>query len=348
MTISLNYLLRRLALAFFIVIGVIVFSYTLILATPGDPAVKWAGRPRGPGAEKAIELARRELGLDKPIYIQVVLFIYNFFTGNLGHSIAYKGQPVFDLVVMRFMSTLELTLLAYIISIPVAFNLGLQSALKRGSNLDNLIQSVSVVLASTPSYWLAILLLLFTLMISTSLGISMPVYGTVSPKLEVETGFELITGSYLLDSLIQGNILIFVDALLRMILPAIAISLYPIGALTRLTRILVAESLLEDYVKASIALGVKREILIKHFVLRSITPSFIQVAGLSFTYSLIDAMIVESIFGRRGLGDLLISALYSADFKIAVTLLALLAVFYVVVNTVVDILQAIIDPRVRL
>ncbi len=348
MAISLNYLFKRLLLAFCVVVGVIVFSYMLVLATPGDPAVKWAGRPRGPGAERAIELARRELGLDKPIYVQVVLFIYNFFTGNLGYSIAYKGQPVISLVITRFMNTLELTILSYLISVPIALYLGLHSALKRGGYFDNIVQSISVLLASTPTYWLATLLLLIALLISINTGKPIPVYGTISPRLEIETNFKVITGSYLLDSIIQCNMLVFVDALLRMLLPAIAISAYPIGALTRLTRILVAEALLEDYVKTMVALGVKRDIVIRHFVLRSIIPPLVQVTGLSFTYSLIDAMVVESIFGRKGLGDLLISALYSADFKIAVTLLAFLAVFYIIVNTLVDILQALIDPRVRL
>jgi len=342
LTISLNYIFKRLILAFCVVVGVLVFSYVLILATPGDPAVKWAGNPRGPGAVKAIQLAREELGLDKPIYVQIAVFMYNFFTGNLGYCIAYKGQHVVQVMITSFMSTFELTLLAYVISVPLALYLGLYSALKRGGIFDNIVQSASVVLASTPTYWLATLLLL----VFTILKIS--VYGTASPRLIAETGFNTITGSYLLDSVLQGNMQVFVDSFLRMIPPALAISIYPIGALTRLVRVLVAKSLLEDYVKASIALGVERGTIIRYFVVRSIIPSLVQVSGLSFTYSLIDAMVVEAVFGRRGLGSLLIGALNTADFKIAVTLIAFIAIFYIFVNTLVDILQALIDPRVRL
>jgi len=342
LTISLNYIFKRIILALCVIVGIVVFSYVLILATPGDPAVKWAGNPRGPGATRAVQLAREELGLDKPIYVQVAIFMYNFFTGNLGSSIAYKGLPVVQAIITSFMSTFELTLIAYIISVPIALYLGLYSALKRGGIFDSIIQPASVVLASTPTYWLATLLLLaFTIS-------KISVYGTASPRLIAETEFNTITGSYLLDSILQGNVRVFVDSLLRMIPPALAISVYPIGALTRLVRVLVAESLLEDYVKASIALGVERGIIIRHFVVRSIIPSLVQISGLSFTYSLIDAMVVESIFGRRGLGSLLISALNTADFKIAITLIAFIAIFYIIVNTLVDILQAIIDPRVRL
>lgn len=343
MPISLNYVLKRTFLSILIVVGVIVFTYTLLIITPGDPAVKWAGNPRGPKAHEAVELARRELGLDQPIYIQIARFIYNVFTGNLGLSIAYK-IPVTQVVYSGFTSTLELLLFTYILAVPMGILLGLYSALRRGSSIDGFIQSFSVVLASTPTFWLATIIVL---VIYSTTGF-LP-YGRVSSKLEITTGFQSITGFYLLDSLLQGNIPVFLDVLTRLIPPALAISVYPLGVITRVTRTLIAEALLEDYVKAGVAWGVNRTTILKHFVFRSIIPPIIQTSGLAFVYSMVDAMVVESlVFGRPGLGSILLDALHKADFRVALALVIYLTIFYIIVNTLVDIIQAIIDPRVKL
>jgi len=341
--ISLNYIIRRIVLSFLVVIGVIVFSYLLLMLTPGDPAVKWAGNPRGPGAAKAVELARRELGLNQPLYVQVAGFIYNVLTGNLGMSIAYK-IPVNQVILSGFTSTLELLVFAYLLAVPVGVWLGVCSALRRGGRLDAFTQSFSIVLTSTPTFWLGAIILLI---LYSAFGL-IP-YGRVSSKLVLESGFEPVTGLYLLDSLITGNFQVFIDVLKRMIPPALAISIYPIGALARVTRTLVAEALLEDYIRAAVAWGVRRQTIIRQFVLRSAIPPLIQVSGLAFVYSLVDAMVVETlIYGREGLGSILLDALHKSDFRVAIALVVYLTIFYIAINTLVDILQATIDPRVRL
>ncbi|MEM4762538.1 MAG: ABC transporter permease [Desulfurococcaceae archaeon] len=343
MPVSLNYIFKRIILSILVILGVIVFSYLLLMLSPGDPAVKWAGNPRGPGATKAIELAREELGLNKPLYMQIVNFIYNFLTGNLGLSIAYK-IPVSQVIVSGFAATLELMLFTYFFSVPLGIWLGIYSAINRGSRIDSFIQSMSIILASTPTFWLGSLLLLA----SNSLTGFFP-YGRVSSKLALSTGFTPITGFYLLDSLIQGNIQVFIDVLVRLIPPALTISVYPIGVLARVTRTLVAEALLEDYVRAAVAWGIKRKTIIRQFVLRSIVPPVIQISGLSFVYSLVDAMVVETVvFGREGLGSILIDSLHKADFRVTLALAVYLTAFYIIVNTLVDIVQATIDPRIRL
>jgi len=341
--VSLNYIFKRILLSILVVIGVIVFSYILLLYTPGDPAVKWAGNPRGPEARKAIEMARRELGLDQPIHVQIAQFIYHVFTGNLGLSIAYK-VPVSQVITSGFTATLELLVFAYLLAVPLGLWLGIYSALRRGSRLDSFIQSLSVVLASTPTFWLGAIIAL----ISYSTTGFLP-YGRVSYKLATSTGFNPITGFYLLDALIQGNYAVFLDALLRIIPPALAISVYPIGVVARVSRTLVAEALLEDYVRTAVAWGVRRNTIIKHFVLKSIIPPVIQISGLAFVYSIVDAMVVESlVFGREGLGSILLDSLHKADFRVTIALAIYLTIFYISVNTIVDIIQASIDPRVKI
>lgn len=343
MPISLNYIFKRTILSFLVVMGVIVFSYLLLMLTPGDPAVKWAGNPRGPGATKAIELARHELGLHQPLHVQIVNFIYNVLTGNLGTSIAYK-IPVNQVILSGFTSTLELLIFAYMLAVPIGVWLGVCSALRRGKRLDSFVQSFSIILTSTPTFWLGAVILLI---LYNALGL-IP-YGRVSSRLALESGFKPITGFYLLDSLMTGNVQVFLDVLTRLIPPALAISIYPIGALARVTRALVAEALLEDYIRAAVAWGIKRQTIIRHFVLRSAMPPLIQVSGLAFVYSLVDTMVVETlIYGREGLGSILLDALHKSDFRVAIALVVYLTIFYIVINTLVDILQAIIDPRVRL
>ncbi|ADV65263.1 binding-protein-dependent transport systems inner membrane component [Desulfurococcus mucosus DSM 2162] len=342
MPVSMNYLVKRVFGGILIIIGAIVLSYLVIILSPGDPAVKWAGNPRGPNAPLAIEKAREELGLDDPLYLQVARFVLNVFKGDIGVSIAYK-QPVFQLIYSRLQSTLELLIVAYLMAVPLGVFLGIYSALRRGSRRDSIIQAAGTILANTPTFWLATgFFLAFSIF-----GVSL--YGRVNTRLAISTGFHPVTGFYLIDSLIQGNTAVFVDVLLRIIPPALAISVYPLGVLIRLTRTLMAEALLEDFIRTAVAWGVKRSTIIWRYALKASIPGVLQVAGLSFAYSLIDAMVVEyTVFGREGLGSLLYDALNYTDFRLATGLIIVVTVFYLVVNTLTDIVQALVDPRVKL
>ncbi|MEM1732377.1 MAG: ABC transporter permease [Desulfurococcaceae archaeon] len=342
MPISLNYIIRRVFLSLFVILGVVLVTYFIIILSPGDPAVKWAGNPRGPNATLAIERARVELGLDKPIHIQIIGFIYNVLTGNLGESIAFK-IPVISIIQRNLIATLELLIFTYAISLPIGISLGIYSALKRGTWIDGFLQTLGIVLANTPTFWIGTILFLLLI----SMGFSP--HGRVNLKLAIDTGFTPITGFYLIDSLVQGNLQVFYDVFLRMIPPAVAISVYPVGLMIRVVRTLTTEILLEDYVRASIAWGVNKNIIIRHYVTKALMPGVIQICGLAFAYSLIDAMVIETaIYGREGLGTLLITSLQYSDFRLAIALIIVVTVFYLVVNTIADLIQAIIDPRVKL
>ena len=342
MPVSLNYIVKRLFWSILVLVGVIIFSYLVIILSPGDPAVKWAGNPRGVNATFAIEAARRELGLDKPLYMQVFDFVAKVLTGDLGISIAYK-QPVFTILYSNLAATLELLLCSYIIVLPIGIVLGVYSALHRDELIDDVLQSFGTIMANTPAFWLAAIV--FLLLVSAG----SPVYGRIDTRLALETGFQSITGFYLLDSILQGDIVIFIDVLVKLIPPALIIGVYPLGLSIRLSRTLMAESLTEDFVRAAVAWGVKRGRIIWKYAFRASIPPLVQVFGLAFAYSLIDAMVVEyAVFGREGLGRLLVDALNYSDFKLAIGLLIVVTAFYLVINTVADVIQALIDPRVRL
>ena len=341
MPLSLNYLVKRLLWGVAVLVGVVVFSYVVIILSPGDPAVKWAGNPRGPGAAKAVEEARRELGLDLPLHLQVLNFLKMVLTGDLGYSIAYR-QPVIAVLTRNLAATLELLFAAYLIGVPLGSLLGVAAAMRRGGSVDGLLQTLGLALASTPSFWLG--MAVFAVLFSAGF----PAYGRVSTGLALATGFQAITGFYLLDALLQLNAPVFFDALARLLPPALAVAAYPTGLCLRLSRALVADALLEEYVRAAVAWGVKRRVVVWKYAFRAALPGLVQVAGTAFAYSLIDAMVVEYVFGREGLGRLLFDAIAFSDFKLAVGLLVLVAAFYLAVNTLADVAQALIDPRVKL
>lgn len=341
MALSLNFLVKRALWSAAVLIGVITLSYLVIILSPGDPAAKWAGNPRGPGAAKAIEAARRELGLDQPVHVQVLSFLRRALTGDLGLSIAYR-QPVYSVLWRNLVATLELLLLAYLIAVPLGSFLGSTAATRRGSSIDCALQVVSLALANTPSFWLS--LAIFTALFPTGF----PMYGRVSVSLALSTGFQAITGSYLLDALLQLNLPVFLDALARLVPPALAVAAYPAGVCLRVSRVLVADALLDDHVRAAVAWGVRRRVVVWRYAFRAALPGLTQVSGLAFAYSLVDAMVVEHVFGREGLGRLLFDALSVNDFKLAIGLLVVVAVFYLVVNTITDVVQALVDPRVKL
>jgi len=342
LAVSLGYVLKRVFYSLLVIIGVIVVTYAIIIFSPGDPAARWAGNPRGPGAERAIEVARAELNLDKPLYVQIPLFVLNVFTGNLGVSISTK-TPVLATIWAHLSSTLELLIFGYLIGIPLGVLLGVYSALRRGTPRGDALESVGFVIANTPSFWTSMALFL---VLAEVLGVSS--YGRIDAKLAAALGFKPITGFYTVDTLLQGDFILFLDVLKRILPPAFVVALYPTGVGIRVVRVMMSEALGEDYVRQAVALGVEKREVIWAYAFRGTVPGLTQVMGLAFAYSLVDAMVVEYVFGREGLGSLLVSAVVSNDFKLAASILIVISVFYILANTITDIVQSWIDPRVVL
>ncbi|MCD6301601.1 MAG: ABC transporter permease [Staphylothermus sp.] len=342
MPVSLNYLVKRIFWSLLIIIGVIILSYIIIISAPGDPARIWAGNPRGEKAIYAIQKAREELGLDQPLPIQILKYTLQILSGNMGISIEYR-VPVVDIIWRGLTATLELLVVSYIIGVSIGILLGVESALRRGSRFDGLMQSLAIILANAPSFWLGIGVIV---LLAETIGFTG--YGRIDPYIMYQTGFHPITGFYLLDALIQGNFAVFIDVFLRILPPAIVVATYPLGLGLRVSRALIAENLNEDYVRVAVAWGIKRKIVIWKYAFRGAIPSLTQVMGLAFAYSLIDAMIVEVVFGREGLGSIAFSIIGKSDYTLITGLMVTVTIFYILMNTLADILQAIIDPRVKL
>jgi len=338
MPISLHYIIKRSFSALAILIGVLIVTYILIYIAPGNPAYVWAGRPRGPKAIEAIENAVKELGLNKPIHEQIAIHVIKFFSGDWGTSIRFK-QLVKDLVLRNLASTIELLIFSFLIAIPIGIFMGMYAALYRGSKIDTLIQLTSSILANSPRFWIAIAFILAL----QNIGLS--TFGRISPEYRIE--IHEITGFYIIDSILQNRFDILLDVVLRLIPPALAVATYPIGLLSRMTRMLLSESLQEEYVREAISLGLPRKVVVFRYALRGVIPALTQISGLVFAYSIVDAMAVEYVFGREGLGYIIIKAIPANDYPLIISSLSIIAMIYIIVNTIVDIVQASINPRVR-
>jgi len=340
--LTLNYIVRRSALSLALVVGVLLLSFVLTYYAPGDPALTWAGRPRGPGALEAIERARQELGLDKPLWYQLSAYMQRFLSGDWGTSVKFK-TPVLGLVLRGFAASLELVAYSFLIAVPLGYLLGISAALSRGRPRDRVIYYFSAAISGTPRFVMAATAYVSLYALSQALGTPV-VYGRVSSELRV--GFVEITGAITVDSLIQGRLDVLVDSLVKIVSPALVLSTYPMGVLARVVRLAVAEALEEEYVRQAVSLGIPAGVVLRRYVAPSVVPVVAQLSGLFFSYSLVEAMAVEGIFGREGLGYLLVKALESSDYPLIVGSIVLVSVVFVVANTVADVVQAKVNPRV--
>lgn len=340
MPVNKEYIAKRLILLVVVVLGVLVITFVITRLIPSHPELLWAG----PHATmEQIEKARRELRLDQPIYVQLYYYLLDFLSGNWGVSWRTR-HPILDDILSALPATLELVIVAFIIAVVIGVPLGALAALRRGTWVDGAVRIVSVLGASVPVFWLALIL---QLVFSNWLSI-LPGAKRVDEAVVLETGFHPITGFILLDSLIEGNWPVFTNALHHIVLPALVLSFYPMGLSARMTRAVMIEVLSEMYTRSAMAWGLPRRLIIYKYALKNTIAPVIASLGLSFGYTIIGAFMVELIFVWPGLGLYAAMSLLSFDYPAVIACIVVVAIVYTLVNTIVDILHAIIDPRVEL
>ncbi|MCS7126732.1 MAG: ABC transporter permease [Aigarchaeota archaeon] len=340
MPVSKEYIVKRIILLIFVILGVLFITFVITRLIPARPELLWAG----PHATiEQIERARKQLHLDKPIYIQFILYLQDFLTGNWGISWRTKSPVIVD-VLSTLTATLELVIIAFFFAFIIGIPVGVLAALKKYSWIDDLTRIITVVGASIPVFWLA---LIVQLVFGSWLGI-LPSAKRVDEWIVIVTGFKPVTGFYLLDSVIQGNLPVFIDTVKRIILPALVLAAYPFCLSTRMTRAVMIEVLSEQHVKSLIAWGLsKKTILFKYSLKNTIVP-VIASLGLSFGYTIIGAFMVELVFVWPGIGFYAAMSLLSFDYPAVIGCVITVAIFYSIINTLVDMIHSIIDPRVRL
>jgi peptide/nickel transport system permease protein len=330
-----RYILRRLLLALPALFGLVILTFVLTRVIPGDPAATLAGDSATP---EQIADIRARYGLDRPIWEQAVVHVKQVLTGDLGSSI-FSGRPVIEEIGFRLPATLELTFFALFLATIIGIPLGVVAALNHNGPIDQLVRLLSVGGLAIASFWLALML---QLVFAMEWGL-LPLRGRV----EVELGMPpLRTGLLLVDSLLAGRPDQFRDALAHLILPAVTLCLPGLASIARFTRSGMLEMLQKDFVLYARAAGYGRFRLYAIFVLRNAVTMTVTQIGLLFGALISGAVAVEAIYDWPGLGTYAVQAILSADYKALLAVTLVVGVVYAVVNVLVDVVQALVDPRV--
>jgi len=334
----IKFTLRRLLLGLIVLFGVVLITFILTRVVPSDPAAKWAGLRATP---EQIELARIQLGLDKPIYVQFIRYMTDLLNGNLGHSFRTR-QPILSDLQSRLPATLELVIISSLFAILVGIPLGVVSASNKGKLPDHFSRLFSVGVVSLPTFWIGLILQLVFYRI---LGI-LPIGGRVSLETTLFMDIPTITGFITLDALFAGNFTVFFDAVWHLILPGFTIGMYPIGLVARMTRSALLEILNEDYITAARSYGLPERTVLWSYALKNSVGPTSTVVALSIGYTLVNTFLVEAIFAWPGIGSYIATAVTGLDYPAIMGVTIVSTVAYVILNLVADIVVAL-DPRVR-
>jgi peptide/nickel transport system permease protein len=309
--------------------------FFMVRAIPGDPAQLLLGQQ---ATQEQVQQVRQNMGLDKPVIVQYGIFLADAVRGDLGDSIV-SGRPVTTELFERFPATLELTLFAMLVAIVVGVPVGVISAVKQYSWLDKATSVLALTGISMPIFWLAMILIVIFFV---NLG-WLPFPGRLSTGYAVTS----ITGLLLVDSLLTFNFPAFWDGLKHLILPAIALGTIPMAVVMRMTRSSMLEVMGEDYVRTARAKGVVPwRVVFKHALRNAMLPT-VTVIGLQTGLLMSGAVITETIFSWPGVGQIAYDSVNRRDYAMIQGVVLYGAALFVLVNLFVDILYAVLDPRVR-
>jgi len=291
---------------------------------PGDPAAVFLGENATP---EAVASLREELGLDRPLPVRLFDYAREVLRGNLGQSI-FQREPVLDIVLRRLPATLELAFASFLLAVLSGVALGTMAALWRGSFLDVAASAVALLGVSMPVFWLGILLMAW---LSVDWG-WLPAIGRGEP---------------LPSALASGDIRLVTDSLRHLVLPTITLAIHHAAVISRLVRASMLSTLHEEFVVAAHARGLSSSRVTAHALTNAILP-VLSVAGVRFGALLGGAVLTESIFGWPGLGQLAVTAISERDLPLVQGVVLVFALMFILVNLVVDLAHASLDPRIRL
>ncbi len=333
-----NYIIKRILLGILVLIGVITITFFLTRVIPSDPAAMWAG-PRA--TPEQLAQATEDLGLNEPLIVQFFIYLKNLLQGELGYSLRTR-QPVLTELKTFIPPTVELVLLSTALAVIIGIPLGLVSAQKKDKPIDHASRFISVGAVSLPTFWVGMFLqLIFYRWLSV-----LPLGGQLDPVVRIMNDVPHKTGFLILDCLLTGSWVVLTDALKHMVLPTIAIALYPIGLVARMTRSALVEVLSEDYIKAARSYGIKENVVLWNYALKNSLGTTITVLALSIGYTLVSTFLIEAIFDWPGIGTYISSAVITLDYPAIMGVTLFSSISYIILNLIADILIAM-DPRVR-
>ncbi len=335
----LRYLGRRLLLTIIMLIGVSLLVFLISHMVPSDPIATNLGQKAMSNPE-VVAAYKAKWGLDQPLHVQYLTYLGNMLKGDFGVSLR-TGKPVLDDILRYFPATLELSLFAITIAIVFGVLFGLVSAIFRNKPIDQVLRAISVSGVSIPSFWFSLLAL--DVFYKNLKWFSGP--GRLDSRMSVQSGG---TGFFVLDGLLSGNFQMVANALSHIALPAIVLGFFTMGLIARQTRSNLLEVLSMDYIRTARAKGMsERKVVFKHAFNNALIP-VITVAGMGFCNLLGGMVFVEKIFSWPGIGQYAYLSATTLDFPAICGVSMLIALNYVVINLIIDILYGVIDPRIRL
>ena len=315
----LSFLLRRFALVIPTLIGVAIAVFFLIRVMPGDVVVVKLRADGASVTEEAIQTERKRLGLDKPLYQQFTEYMVGLAKGDLGKSL-WTGESVAKEIAIRFPVSFQVAIMATLIAVLIAIPLGTLSAIYKDTWIDWLVRILAVSGLAIPSFWLGMIMILGLLSVFNWL-----------PKI--------------------GYVSIFVDPvanLSALIWPALSVGYRYAAVATRMMRSALLEVLREDYIRTARAKGLFQKLITRRHALRNAMLPVVTVIGLEFAFLIGGLVVTEQVFNLNGIGKLFVDATTRGDFALIQGLVLLIAVIFIIVNLFVDLLYALLDPRIRL
>jgi len=345
-----RFILRRLLSIIPTLLGVTLVIFLFQRLIPGDPAVAMLGER---ATEDNVARIREQFGLNRPAFLdrdalaegdlegffdsQYTRYFRRIIRFDLGESI-HRQVPVAETLKERFPATLELSLLAMSLALIIGIPFGIASASRRNTALDGLTMVGSLIGVSMPIFWLGIMgIMLFSVILQW-----LPSGGRLSTGVEIQS----ITNLYLLDSLLTGNIKGFLDALQHIILPAVALATIPAAIITRMTRSSMLDVLQEDYIRTASAKGLSRQIVLFRHALKNAFLPVVTIIGIQAGVLLAGAVLTETIFSWPGIGKWVYDSILGRDYPIVQGTTLLIALIFLLINLVVDLSYAVLDPRI--
>jgi peptide/nickel transport system permease protein len=331
-------IMGRVAQAVPTILGIIVVTFLMTRALPGDPAAFFAG----PAAtEASIAQIRAQLGLDQPLWVQFTRYVQALAVGDLGRSIS-TGQAVSSDLASRLPASLELTLLALVLSLAVAVPLGVLAAVRQDSWVDQLCRLIVTAGVSLPTFFTGLVLVyVFYYLLGWA---PMPVgrldlLAVIPPQ---------VTGFLLIDAPLAGDWSAAWSALRQLILPAASLALFTLAPIARMTRAAMLQALGSEYLRTARACGLARRTILFTYALRNAQLPVVTTLGMVFSFSLGANVLIEKVFSWPGIGSYAVEALVASDYAAVQGFVLAMAILFVGLNLLIDIIYTVIDPRVRI
>ena len=318
-------------------VGVVVITFLLTRAIPGDPAAYFAG---GAATQEAVEQVRKQLGLDKPLLEQFFRYVANLAQGDLGLSLT-TGQPVLKELVARLPASLELVLLALLLACAIAIPLGVAAATRPGSWVDQVARVITTAGVSLPTFFTGLLL---SYVFYFLLGWAPSPLGRLDPLYSPPP---LVTGLYLIDAALVGDRALWWASFKQLILPVLTMTIFVLAPIARMTRASMLAVLSSDFVRTARASGLSASTVLVRYALRNALLPVVTTLGMVFGFMIGSSVVIEKVFGWPGVGSYAIDALTASDYVPVQGFVLSMGILFVLLNLLIDVLYVVIDPRVK-